>query len=219
MFGLQSMRTRAAPTSRASAAPDAAPGTPVTEVADLVARAQHGDRRAFGELYRLHLRPVYRYIRLQVNDDVTAEDLTQDVFMSILRGIATFRLGEAFGPWLMRAAHNRVANHWRNQARRPQTTRLPEEDDPGDDQRPLVAPEAASAFVLDISVDELAGGLRRLTDLQREVILLRFGAELSLAETAANVGRSVNAVKNLEFKALSALRRHLKPAGGAHDLA
>jgi RNA polymerase sigma-70 factor (ECF subfamily) len=203
------LAVRPAPTSAASAASDERAGMTADDVARLIERAQHGDRKAFGELYRHHLRSVYHYIWLQVHDEVTAEDLTQDVFLSILRGIAGFRLGEAFTPWLMRVAHNQVANYWRSLGRRPQTVRLPEEDDPDEDQAPLLTPETPESFVLDVSAPELASALDRLTDLQREVILLRFGAELSLAETASTVGRTVNAVKNIEFKALFALRRQL----------
>jgi RNA polymerase sigma factor (sigma-70 family) len=205
----QSLASRAAPVAGASAGGAGRVGLSAGELERLIERSQRGDQKAFGELYQHHLQPVYSYIWLQVRDDAVAEDLVQDVFMSLLRGLATFRLGEAFTPWLMRVAHNRVVNHWRAVGRQPQLVRLPEEDDPEDLQAPLAAQEAADTFVLEVSEPDLADALDRLTELQREVILLRFGAEMSLAETASVVGRTVNAVKNLEFKGLSALRRQL----------
>jgi RNA polymerase sigma-70 factor (ECF subfamily) len=206
----QQLAVRGASSNGASAASNGHAGMSAAEVQRLIERSQRGDRKAFGELYQQHVAPVYQYIWLQVRDDGTAEDLTQDVFMSLLRGIGSFRLGEAFAPWLMRVAHNRVVNHWRSLGRRPQVMRLPEEDDPDEEQAPLAAAESAEPFVIEISAPDLAEALNRLTELQREVVLLRFGSELSLAETASVIGRTVNAVKNLEFKALSALRRQMQ---------
>jgi RNA polymerase sigma-70 factor (ECF subfamily) len=55
--------------------------------------------------------------------------------------------------------------------------------------------------------------MRHLTELQQQVVALRFGAGMSLQETADIMGRSVNAIKNLQHKALGALRRHLEPMG------
>jgi RNA polymerase sigma-70 factor (ECF subfamily) len=205
----QSLASRSAPDSVTPAQPVGRSGLTAGEIERLIERSQCGDKKAFGELYQHHLQPVYSYIWLQVRDDAVAEDLVQDVFMGLLRGLATFRLGQAFAPWLMRVAHNRVVNHWRAQGRQPQIVRLPEEDDSEEVLAPLAAPESMDEFVLDISLPDLADALNRLTELQREVILLRFGAELSLAETASVVGRTVNAVKNIEFKGLLALRRQL----------
>src|SRR5262245_36615108 len=105
----QSAAVSAGQVAQAFPAPGAR-GMTAADIERLVERSQQGDKKAFGELYRQHLQPVYSYIRLQVQDDGAAEDLTQDVFMSVLRGIGGFRLGESFSPWLMRVAHNRVVN-------------------------------------------------------------------------------------------------------------
>lgn len=205
----QSLGSPAAPVTLIPAPTVGRSGLTAGEIERLIERSQQGDKKAFGELYQHHLQPVYSYIWLQVRDDAIAEDLVQDVFLSLLRGLGTFRLGQAFAPWLLRVAHNRVVNHWRAQGRQPQSVRLPEEDDSEEVLAPLAAPEATDAFVLDIAAPDLADALQGLTELQREVILLRFGAEMSLAETASVVGRTVNAVKNIEFKGLIALRRQL----------
>jgi RNA polymerase sigma-70 factor (ECF subfamily) len=178
----------------------------------LVERAQRGDRAAFGALYQRHVDDVFAYVRLRVRDTSLAEDLTQDVFVSTFKALPNFRWRGAFAPWLMRCAHNRVANHWRSLGRRPNQVELPTE---GEGTRPF--PELSEEPSMVSGLDERIEGkavdaaLARLTDLQRQVVALRFGAGLSLAETADVMRRSENAVKNLQHNALVSLRSRLVP--------
>lgn len=174
----------------------------------LVERAVAGDREAFGLLYERTVDDVYSYVRLRVRDTVLAEDLTQDVFLRALRALDTFEWRGSLLPWLIRIAHNRIANHWRSVGRSPHLAPLPE-DDPAQPQPELADPAAASAIEPTLMPRDFDQHLARLTALQREVIALRFGAGLSLAETADLLGRSTNAIKNLQHNALASLRRRL----------
>ncbi len=193
-----------------------APVLPVTAPAaahaeqDLVERAQGGDRAAFGQLYQRHIDAVYAYIALRVRDGALAEDLTQDVFLSAWRSLGGFQWQGSLAPWLMRIAHNRIANHWRTQGRRPEQVSLPSGDDPNDPRPEFAAPELPErGSDLSLSSADLSKAMARLTSLQQQVIALRFGAGLSLAETADVLQRTQNAVKNLQHNALANLRRHL----------
>ncbi len=183
----------------------------------LVERAAQGDGTAFGLLYEHHLEAVFGYVAYRVRDRAVAEDLTQDIFLSAYRAMPGFRWQGSFAPWLLRCAHNRVVNHWRSLGRRPPEQSVDERDEAG---RPLLvlADEGDDASTLLEAVD--AGGLRqalgRLTELQQQVLALRFGAGLSLLETAAAMERSENAVKNLQHHALARLRRALLP-GAVED--
>jgi RNA polymerase sigma-70 factor (ECF subfamily) len=176
----------------------------------LIEGAREGDRAAFTQLYQRHVRRVYRFIRLQVPDDATAEDLTQDVFVGLVRGLPGIRAESPLAPWLMQVARNRLANHWRSLGRRPAEVALPDDDvDSGPDEALLTSAPPESLSLPEIDPARLGDAIAGLTDLQRDVLALRFGAGLSLAETAITVGRSVQAVKNVQFKALAALRRQL----------
>jgi RNA polymerase sigma-70 factor (ECF subfamily) len=172
--------------------------------ARLIERALRGDSAAFEALYRAHVRAVYRFLRMQVGDDALAEDLTQDVFVAAYRGLRTFREGLPFGPWIMTIARHQLVNHHRHRSRRPTAEPLPETG--------LAAPAEDSDWAWAVGAEGLNAALGRLTRLQRQVLGLRFGAELSIRETAASMHRSENAVKNLQFKALAALRRSLDEA-------
>ena len=153
---------------------------------------------------------VFRYIVLRVGDHPTAEDLTQDVFLSVLRSIAGVKWQGHFRPYLLRSAHHRVARHWRTLGRRPKTYSLPED---GDDEqrrvpRSLVVDESAAIDIgRVIEAGRLFARFDELTDLQREVIALRFGLDLSVNETALVMGRSISGVKSLTRNALAACRR------------
>ncbi|MFN2217685.1 MAG: RNA polymerase sigma factor, partial [Anaerolineae bacterium] len=56
---------------------------------ELIRRAQQGDKPAIGELYRLHVDVIYRYVWTRVRDDSVAEDLTAQVFLKALEGLPT----------------------------------------------------------------------------------------------------------------------------------
>lgn len=190
-----------------------APGreaAPVDE-AELVRRAARGEPGAFGPLYRLHLDAVYGYLRFRVRDEALAEDLTQDVFLSALRSIGRLRDPERFGPWLIRIAHNRVVSHWRRRGARPEAPAALDGSD-GLDQSPALHEDPIAPAELRLEARGLLSAAAGLTELQQEVLALRFVAGLSVAETAGLMGRSRGAVKNLQHHALKGLRRRLDAA-------
>jgi RNA polymerase sigma-70 factor (ECF subfamily) len=177
----------------------------------LVQRAARGDQAALTILYQRYVDHVFAYVQLRVQDEALAEDLTQDVFVSAFGALPRFRWQGSLAPWLLRCAHNRVANHWRRAGRRPELVSLTHEED-GEERAGLLAldPDVADTVAARLTTDQLLAVVGRLTELQQQVVALRFGAGLSLNETAEVMDRSVNAVKNLQHHAVAALRRHLQ---------
>ncbi len=174
----------------------------------LVRQAQAGERDAFGRLYEAFLCPIYRYLRMQVGDAVEAEDMTAQVFLNALQALPSYQWRQVtFGGWLFRIAHNLAIDHFRRRSRRATV--------PLDASWPDPALEPASAVELRISMEELRCRIEQLTGLQRQVVALRFGGDLSLAEVAQVLGRSVGAVKALQHAALTQLRRQPFPGGAA----
>lgn len=170
--------------------------------ATLIQQARQGDPKAFGQLYELYADRVYRYLACRVHDAVEAEDLTAETFVRAVEAVRGYRWqGVPFGAWLFRIAHNVLVDHWRRAARH-KTVALEEAHAP-------VARTTADHIQQALTREELAWGLRQLTELQQEVITLRFVVGLSIAETAQAMQRSEPAVKDLQHKALIALRKHL----------
>lgn len=189
----------------------AEPGVPV----DVVRRAASGDAQAFGALYEATVDRIHRYVWLRVRDAALAADLTQDIYVNALRGIARLDTPERFEAWLLRIAHNRVVNHWVSADRRGHDVSIDADDDPAEGPviRRLADP---AADALDetaerrVRLSDLTQHLGVLSDAQQDVLALRFGAGLSLAETAAQLGRSELAIKQLQRRALVTLRERLR---------
>ncbi len=81
--------------------------------ADLVARAQRGEERAFATLFEAHKRGVYSLCLRMTHSPADAEDLTQEAFLQVFRKIATFRGESTFSTWLYRLVVNGVLMHLR----------------------------------------------------------------------------------------------------------
>jgi RNA polymerase sigma-70 factor (ECF subfamily) len=182
----------------------------------LIKRAQQGDSQAFGLLYQRNVDRVYSFVLFRVRDTALAEDLTQDVFFQAMRALEAFDWRGSVAPWLLRIARNTVIDHWRRTARRPERTMSALEGD-GDDEddrrldRLVADDDQASELGAELALDRerIAKAAALLTDLQQQVVALRFAAELSIKETADVMGKSEGAIKNLQHHALRSLKRSL----------
>jgi RNA polymerase sigma-70 factor, ECF subfamily len=171
----------------------------------LVSRAQNGDKDAFSVLYQEYVQPVYRYIYVRVgNNTEQTEDLTQEVFFKALKNINRYRYnGNTFGSWLFRIAHNIVIDYYR-QSKKNKSIPLNESITIIADDDPETMVEQHMEMV------EVKTMVEKLPAKQREVISLRFGSGLSVAETAAAIGKTEGTVKKLQFVALARLKKLMK---------
>ncbi|MFQ6099926.1 MAG: RNA polymerase sigma factor [Anaerolineae bacterium] len=169
--------------------------------ARLIQRAKKGDPTAFAEIYDRHQPAIYRYIFYQVDDAATAEDLTSEVFARLVEKIDRFTYrGRPLLAWLYTIARNLVTDYRRRAGRS-----LP---------LPLDERLVASTDALEEAVEHrLAAAVARLTEDQRQVILLKFVEGLDNEMVAQTLGKSVGAVKSLQHRALAALRRVLEQNG------
>ncbi len=161
-----------------------------------------GDQIAISDLFeRYHLK-IFRYLYYKVGDIPTAEDLASEVFARLVRSWATTtQSGALLQAWLFKTARNLVIDHYRrNLILRPEELpdSLPSKDDPI---------EMTIEHQLDHQL--LYKAIRLLSFDQGEVIRLRFINNLSIAETAQIMGRSEDAIKGLQRRALSELRQIL----------
>lgn len=178
--------------------------------ADLIARVKRGDGAAFGALYDRHVEVVYRYVRTRVIDTALAEDITHDVFVAALEALPRLRWEGDLRPWLLRIAHNRIANHWRRSGRRPEPDDLANVDDDASAHVDHdVTGDPVARAETSLRRDALWAALGSLSDLEREVIALRFGQEWSVTEIARRLGRSEHAVCSIQYRAVRRLTGQL----------
>jgi RNA polymerase sigma-70 factor, ECF subfamily len=119
--------------------------------AALIRAAQLGDAVAFGQLYRLYMRRVYALCLRMVENTAAAEDLTQEIFLTLFRKIHTFRGDSAFSTWLHRIAVNTVLMHFRkNSHPSPSLDELVSHaDDAGEDSFESLLPDPRPPVSLD----------------------------------------------------------------------
>lgn len=178
------------------------------EVEDLVRRAQQGHSEAFAGLYEAYYDKIYRYVMFKTGDTLEAEDLTEEVFLRMLESIGSFKWqGYPFTSWLFRIAHNLVIDYYRKSGRQKKTSL--------DDAMRVVGSDGVDVdrkLDIELSIKEVKDAMGGLTQLQQEVLSLRFAGGLSVAETAEAMGKKENAVKALQHAAIKKLRTLLGPA-------
>jgi RNA polymerase sigma-70 factor (sigma-E family) len=155
----------------------------------------------FDELARLAHRVAFRI----VGDREEAGDIAQE---ALVRAYARWPRVEArAGGWVARVSTNLALDHVRRRDRR-QDRPLPPGDDPGP------ATTGAAAHPHSGERIDLVDALRRLPRRQRDVVVLRYLADLPEAEVARSLGCGVGTVKSQSHRGLAALRRHLGPRHG-----
>ncbi len=168
---------------------------------ELIAKARQGDAAALGAIYDQYAQKIYIYFYHRLGDRQLAEDLTGDVFVRMVEAADTPRFADtSLSGWLYRIAHNLLVDHLR---RRREEVALPEQLPLQSSEEPIAVAERK------LAQDRLREALERLTEDQRQVIILRFGEGLTAREVAEIMGKRENAIWQLQHRALSNLRRAL----------
>jgi RNA polymerase sigma-70 factor (ECF subfamily) len=152
-------------------------------------------------VYEENVWHVYGFLAYRLRDREAAEDLTQVTFERALRAFSRFDPRRASArTWLMAIARNALIDHQRK-GRRLSAEPL-DEDSPSS----LPGPEDAIASV------DLRAALMQLPDREREVLALRYGAEMTGPEIAGLLGLSAANVHQIISRTLRKLRAELDPA-------
>ena len=169
----------------------------------LIERVRKGDQDAVRTLYERYFDRIYNYVYARLGRVEDAEDLAIDTMTRSLTRLDLFQdQGVAFSSWVYRIAHNATIDHYRRHGKVTlvslENAPMPESADPSE-----LAVEA-------LSNQDLRAALRDLTDEQQQVLILRFFQDLSAAQVAGIMGKSVGAVQALQHRALGSLERALK---------
>ena len=172
----------------------------------LLQRAGDGDQAAFLELYDRHRQPIFRFAYRLLGSVETAEDVTHDCFLSLIRKPENFRPDRAsLKTYLFAAARNLAMKHFRNQGREAGMEEVAEEPQDSPRRGPLrrMLDEELAAHVRDAVLS--------LPPLQREALVLFEYEGLSLSEVAEIAGTDVGAIKARLYRAREGMRRMLRP--------
>ncbi|HEY5983960.1 MAG TPA: sigma-70 family RNA polymerase sigma factor [Anaerolineales bacterium] len=176
---------------------------PAPDEASLIRRAKSGDASAFGRLYDACVQRIYRYVFFRVTDAEVAEDLTSEVFLKAWENLHRYRPGGPFVAWLYTIARNTVIDHYRTRKASISLDQTVVKLDPGLDEK----------VDLQYEVETLQRAMQHLTEEQREVLSLRFIAEMDTDQIAQRMRKSEGAIRALQMRALQALAKVMSMNG------
>jgi RNA polymerase sigma-70 factor (ECF subfamily) len=179
----------------------------VTDERSLLERIQQHDQQALAEVHDRYFDRIYQYLNYRLGEPEAAADLAGEVFLALVKALKVGKPPRtSLAGWLYSVARNLAADYFKEQTR---TVPLMED---------IVAegPSLTDQVHLSQLAPVLRNALLQLTEEQQHVIALRFGQELSLADTAQLLDKSVGAVKALQHRALASLARFM-PKEVHHD--
>ncbi|MCP5119794.1 MAG: sigma-70 family RNA polymerase sigma factor [bacterium] len=166
---------------------------------DLVVESRRGDVEAYNRLVSRWDKRVYNYLLKLVSNPEDALDLSQDVFLKAYQSLRRLEDPSRFAPWLFRIAHNEAYSLLRK--RRPETEVV--------DQPP---PSAPGSRMLPVETSlAVTSALERLSEDQREAVLLKIYQGFKFEEMSEILGCPVSTVKSRVYTALDLLKKTLAP--------
>lgn len=168
----------------------------------LVARAAGGDQQAFAEIYSRCAPGLHRYVRTIVWDAWDAEDVTQEVFVKIYRGLPRYDASRAsFSAWMLRVARNAAIDHLRRRQARPSV------ESAGDHE--AVDESGRSCF------ESLRDAIGDLSSSQQAILMLRALGGFTPPEVADQTDTTTGSINTLYHRARIAARDNLLAMGVA----
>jgi RNA polymerase sigma-70 factor (ECF subfamily) len=166
---------------------------------DLIAKARRKDVEAYNLLISRWDRRIFNYLYKLVKDREDALDLSQDVFLKAYQNLQRLEDTSRFGPWLYRIAHNEAFSLLRRNR--------PETELAGD-----VADRTHSRRLMPVEVGLAVGSaMARLSDDQREAVVLKIYEGFKFEEMAEILGCPVSTIKSRLYTALDLLKDSLAP--------
>jgi RNA polymerase sigma-70 factor, ECF subfamily len=168
-------------------------------IKDLVKRSQAGDKEAFGKLYDVYLKPIFRFVYFRVSNREDAEDLTGQIFLKAWQHIDKYDTNKSFfSSWLYIIARNQVIDHYRQSKKNIELEDWIKETH--------VQPEILDKVDQEILHKNLLKKTKKLPEKQQEVIILKFFENLSNKEISQIINKKEGAIRILQYRALQNLK-------------
>jgi len=172
----------------------------------LMRQAKNGDSEAFGHLYEMYFTPVYRYIYLRLKNKEIANDLTQNVFLKIFQSVVRWQERNTSPlAYFFTVARNTVIDYYKKK----KEIKI-ENPEQVLNQLPDEAFNAEELLEKKDVSETVYRAIHCLTDDQQEVIIMKFINELSNIEIAETLGKTEEAIRQIQSRALQMLREHFK---------
>lgn len=179
---------------------------PQTDPRVLMRLAKEGDAEAFAKIYEAYFVPVFRYIYLRIKERQDAEDLAQTVFLKVYQSVSRFEeQNRSPLAYFFTVARNTVIDHWRKKK-----AVLLENPEKEVAETPQVAENPEDIVQKNEIANTLQQAIQELTEEQQSVIILKFINELPNKEISSVMQKSEEAIRQLQCRAIKALRQYFQ---------
>lgn len=176
---------------------------------NLMLQYKEGDVQAFDTLYTRYRQPLFRYLQHQCGNAAVAEELFQDVWMSLIRTRARYQVSASFKTFIYHMAHNRLIDHYRKQKHGVPASydehegllNLETTADPISAERQVAGEQQLTHLMIAIT---------ELPEAQREAFLLKENTGLSVEQIAEITGVNAETAKSRIRYALNKLRQRIE---------
>lgn len=152
------------------------------------------------EAFDQYFSDVFRYVQYKVNDENVAEDIASETFIRLVDAAQKGKFpSEKVKGWLFVTASHVISDHYRSLYKNKETELTEEVSDHGPDLQKQSEQKEMSQL--------LSKNLQKLTEEQQQVLNYRFNLDYSIEDTAQIMNKNTNAIKQLQFRAVSALKK------------
>ena len=180
----------------------------------LVGTYRAGMEKAFEILYHRYHKPLFSFIVKMVRDRVVAEDLFQLTWTRVLSGLDQYQEQAKFAGWIFGIANNACMDHFRKKTRSPEIEwkengyQGMEQDTPDDPESILIRKERQAM---------LSEAIGRLSEDQRQIVLLRLYSGLTFQEISKMLGSPLNTILGRMHYAVKNLKKHIQQSDGTGE--
>ena len=172
------------------------------ELIEIIRKAQSGDKNAFGMLYKEYYAKIYRYCKINMYNDIAAEDVCQETFMRAWKALPSFAITKdgTFQAFLFRIARNLMIDLGRK--KKEFSLAAYEEVETHEDY--------AADMDRKIAIEDVKKALAGLPEKDRQILILRYFEDMSHADVATVIGIKEGALRVRTIRLLQKLKKILK---------
>lgn len=178
---------------------------------ELATKIKYGDENALDILIRRYHSPIHSYIIRMGLEYHLANDIVQEVFIKLIRGLENYDTNRPFRPWLYTIASNTYKDYFKKAYVQKDIPSFEVEDNKEDADNP------EDIFMLHEKREHVAAALQCLSEIQREAIVLRYYQDLKLDEISSVLNIPLGTVKSRLSNALHHLKKLLVEGVMQHD--